>query len=76
MQDLQRMLDDIKMEVHLTRKLIRKNALDERVMAAMAKVPRHEFIPETYQCFAYDNNTVAIGSGRNHFAALYCRFNE
>lgn len=35
MKDPQRMLNDIEMEVHLTRHLIGKNSLDGKVMAAM-----------------------------------------
>jgi protein-L-isoaspartate(D-aspartate) O-methyltransferase len=41
--------------------LIGKSALDERVMAAMAKVPRHEFVPFELQPFAYANLPLPIG---------------
>jgi protein-L-isoaspartate(D-aspartate) O-methyltransferase len=64
MNDLQRMLKDIEREVRLTRNYIGKNALDARVMAAMKKVPRHEFIPHEYHYLAYDNGPVPIGSGQ------------
>ena len=64
MNDLQRMLKDIEMEVKLTRHYIGKNALDTRVMAAMEQVPRHEFIPGEIYKRAYDNNPVGIGSGQ------------
>jgi protein-L-isoaspartate(D-aspartate) O-methyltransferase len=40
---------------------IGKNALDERVMTAMRKVPRHEFVPIELQPYAYDNIPLPIG---------------
>src|SRR2546428_6804536 len=40
--------------------LIGKNALDERVMTAMGKVPRHEFVPIELQPYAYDNIPLPI----------------
>jgi protein-L-isoaspartate(D-aspartate) O-methyltransferase len=36
-------------------------AFDERVMAAMGRVPRHEFVPIEYQPFAYTNIPLPIG---------------
>jgi len=41
--------------------LIGKAALDERVMAAMGKVPRHEFVPVELQPYAYANIPLPIG---------------
>jgi protein-L-isoaspartate(D-aspartate) O-methyltransferase len=64
MKNLQHMLNDIEMEVYLTRHLIDKNALDDRVMAAMKKVPRQEFLPVGLRYCAYDNSPVPIGSGQ------------
>lgn len=64
MNGLQRMLNDIEMEVNLTRHLIGKDALDGRVMAAMKQVPRHEFLPADYSYLAYDNGPAPIGSGQ------------
>src|SRR5262249_5941864 len=43
------------------REAIGKNALDERVMTAMGKVPRHEFVPIELQPYAYDNIPLPIG---------------
>ena len=62
--DMQRMLNDIEMEVHLTRHLIGKNSFDNRVMAAMKQVPRHEFLPPDLRYCAYDNGPAPIGSGQ------------
>ena len=64
MKDLQGMLNDIEMEVHLTRHLIGKNSFDDRVMAAMKQVPRHEFLPADLRYCAYDNGPAPIGSGQ------------
>jgi len=38
-----------------------KPALDERVLGAMAKVPRHEFVPVEVQPYAYLNRPLLIG---------------
>src|SRR6478736_520018 len=40
---------------------IGKNALDERVMTAMANVARHEFVPVELQPYAYANTPLPIG---------------
>ena len=40
--------------------LIGKTALDERVMMAMGKVPRHEFVPIEFQPYAYANIPLPI----------------
>ena len=37
---------------------------DQRVLAAMAKVPRHEFVPEEYLFAAYEDRPVPIGCGQ------------
>jgi protein-L-isoaspartate(D-aspartate) O-methyltransferase len=64
MNGLQRMLNDIEMEVNQTRRLIGKECLDDRVMAAIKKVPRHKFLPADYRYLAYDNGPAPIGSGQ------------
>ena len=43
------------------RDTIGKSAFDERVMTAMRKVPRHEFVPIELQSYAYDNIPLPIG---------------
>jgi protein-L-isoaspartate(D-aspartate) O-methyltransferase len=40
---------------------IGKSALDERVLTAMTKVPRHEFVPIEVQQYAYLNRPIPIG---------------
>lgn len=37
---------------------------DERVLAAMRAVPRHEFVPEEQQPFAYEDRPLPIGHGQ------------
>jgi protein-L-isoaspartate(D-aspartate) O-methyltransferase len=37
---------------------------DERVLAAMASVPRHEFAPERYRQQAYEDHPLPIGEGQ------------
>src|SRR5690349_24057111 len=40
---------------------IGKSALDDRVLTAMAKVPRQEFVPVEVQPYAYLNRPLPIG---------------
>jgi protein-L-isoaspartate(D-aspartate) O-methyltransferase len=61
---MQRMLADIEAEVAYTRHMIGRDALDERVMQAMAKVPRDAFVPEQMQLAAFDNGPLPIGHGQ------------
>lgn len=37
---------------------------DERVLAAMGRVPRHEFAPERYRHQAYEDHPLPIGEGQ------------
>ena len=64
MDDRAAMLRDIEEEVALTRREIGKEALQERVMAAMAKVPRERFVPESQRVLAFRNGPVPIGHGQ------------
>ncbi|TCS73807.1 protein-L-isoaspartate(D-aspartate) O-methyltransferase [Sulfuritortus calidifontis] len=61
---LKAMLDDIDIEVELTRHWIGKPALNPRVMAAMAKVPRQRFLPPDLAHLAFRNGPVPIGHGQ------------
>ncbi len=64
MREMQQMLSDIEWEVKLTRNMIGKAALSDRVMAAMKHVPRHKFIPDALREYAYQNGPVPIGFGQ------------
>ena len=37
---------------------------DERVLDAMARVPRHEFVPERFHAQAYEDHPIPIGYGQ------------
>lgn len=58
------MVYEINDMVNYTSEKIGKDALDERVMAAMAKVPRHEFVPDEMKSHAYINSALPIGLGQ------------
>jgi protein-L-isoaspartate(D-aspartate) O-methyltransferase len=59
-----RMLRDIESELRFTRGLIGKDALDARVMAAMARVPRERFVPGNMRPLAFRNGPLPIGHGQ------------
>ena len=58
------MLRDIATETKYTRDYLDKDALAPAVMAAMGRVPRHEFVPEDLRDHAYDNRPLPIGLGQ------------
>ncbi len=58
------LVDIIKSEVELTSAFLDQGALDERVLGALAKVPRHEFVPEDQRPYAYENRPLPIGYGQ------------
>jgi len=62
--NLKHMIADIEREVKYTRSYIGKNKLDERVMKAMAKVPRDRFVPEGEKSLAFNNGPLPIGHGQ------------
>ena len=43
---------------------IGRDRMDPRVMAVIAEVPRHEFVPEDQRPFAYENRPLPIGYGQ------------
>src|SRR5919109_3223691 len=57
----QHMLAEITADTFHARDFVGKVSLDERVMAAMADVPRHEFVPIELQPLAYANVPLPIG---------------
>jgi len=60
----QSMVRTIAADVRATSLALDKQALDERVMTAMGKVPRHEFVPWLERRFAYVNRPLPIGHGQ------------
>ena len=41
-----------------------RGVADSRVLEAMARVPRHEYVPEQYRAFAYNDNPLPIEFGQ------------
>ncbi len=62
--ELDCLLDEIREEVRATRHLTGRPVLDDRVMAALREVPRHEFVPLELQFGAYANHPLPIGHGQ------------
>ncbi len=60
----QAMIDDIAADAAATADYTGRAAFDPRVMAAMAKVPRHEFVPPDEERHAYINSALPIGHGQ------------
>ena len=54
-KERRRMVDD---------QIIGRGIKDERVLAAMRRVPRHEFLPEAMRGMAYADNALPIGEGQ------------
>ena len=63
-QARQRLVEDIEQDVRDTSLYLDKQALDPRVMAAIATVPRHEFVPVAQRPHAYANRPLPIGYGQ------------
>ena len=60
-QERQEMIAAIRVIAEHLADEIGKTALDDRVLRAMAKVPRHEFVPVELQLYAYLNRPLPIG---------------
>jgi protein-L-isoaspartate(D-aspartate) O-methyltransferase len=58
------MLKDIEDEIAWTRSEIGREAFAPEVMAAMARVPREEFVPAERRLFAFANGPQPIGHGQ------------
>lgn len=62
--DREEMLRTIEAECLYTQGLTGKTRLSPRVMAAMGKVAREEFVPKAFRPNAYDNSPLPIGNGQ------------
>ncbi len=58
------MLEEIADDAAATAEYTGRAAFSPRVMAAMATVPRHEFVPAEEERYAYVNNALPIGHGQ------------
>lgn len=63
-QQRKTLVETIKSDVEETAKFIGTNALQAKVMQAMATVPRHLFVPKPQRLFAYYNQPLPIGYGQ------------
>lgn len=55
------MIREIEADVRATRRETGRAELGRQVLAALSKVPRHEFVPESLRDRAYDNRPLPIG---------------
>jgi protein-L-isoaspartate(D-aspartate) O-methyltransferase len=60
----QALVREIERDVRETAEYLNRRELDERVMAAMASVPRHEFVRPEDRDLAYANRPLPIGYGQ------------
>src|SRR5688500_3599861 len=51
-------------EIRATYRLAATGAPDERVLEALGRVRRHDFVPAELAAVAYDNRPLPIGSGQ------------
>ena len=58
------MIDEIRATAQMTSLALDTEALDPRVLQAMAKVPRHTLVPEAQLDAAYENRPLPIGHGQ------------
>ena len=56
--------DAIRREQMVQTQLRARGIRDERVLAAMIRVPRHEFVADPYRQQAYDDNPLPIGQSQ------------
>lgn len=55
------MVEVIEIYAELSADELGKGTINPRVLEAMARVPRHEFVPEVLRPFAYNNSPLPIG---------------
>jgi protein-L-isoaspartate(D-aspartate) O-methyltransferase len=53
---------EVQRDVLRTSEYLGKEALDERVIEVLGRVPRHEFVPESMRPLAYENRPLPIGN--------------
>ena len=60
----EKLVQEIQSDVRATSQYLTKQALDPRVMQALATVPRQEFVPTAERPYAYRNQPLPIGHGQ------------
>jgi len=63
-QARQQLVEAIEQDVRDTSMYLDEESLDPRVMTAMARVPRHEFVATAQRHHAYENRPLPIGYGQ------------
>jgi len=63
-QQRHELVNIIKDDVVATHDFLDQGSLDERVLDAISKVPRHEFVPDDQRPYAYENRPLSIGFGQ------------
>ncbi len=59
-----RMLREVEADARELGSALGKDGLDARVIRALGRVPRHEFVPARYRAVAYANQALSIGHGQ------------
>ena len=62
-----KLVQEIESHVRATSEYLTKQALDPRVMQAIATVPRQEFVATELRSYAYYNQPLPIGHGQTIF---------
>ncbi|HEY1719639.1 MAG TPA: protein-L-isoaspartate(D-aspartate) O-methyltransferase [Magnetospirillaceae bacterium] len=57
-------MTEVARKIRLLMELRREGITDTRVLSAIERVPREQFIPDTFQDRAYDNAALPIGHGQ------------
>jgi len=60
----EKMITLIEKDVTMTRFMTQRHRLNERVIQALAQVPRHQFVPANSAKYAYENRPLRIGYGQ------------
>ena len=63
-QQRDQLVEQIKSNVQISSDFLKKDQLDDRVLEAISKVPRQEFVPEKQRRWAYKNRPLPIGYGQ------------
>jgi len=58
------MIQQIQQDAYYARRTLGRDHFDKRVLNAMEKVPRHEFVPSSLKAVAYLNQPLPIGHGQ------------